>query len=181
MAEASPANRDQAFREARNLVRQSLHKEAGVLESVRRLAPRGRAAEHAREAASRLENELGASLAAIEDAFEAIAGKKPPNLDLDKEERAMAAKVFVPITDVAKIQDADDALRGAGSGLHSMMKFEVLNFADGRRNAYEVYEAVAAEALSAGKWYYGDVRPADVMSLLEKAAEAGLLSTKAAK
>ena len=40
-----------------------------------------------------------------------------------------------------------------------MMRFEVLNFADGRRSAFEVYEAVAAEALSAGEWYYGRVTP----------------------
>ena len=72
-------------------------------------------------------------------------------------------------------------MRGAGTGLHGMMRFEVLNFADGKRNAYEIYEAVAAEALSAGTWYYGEVRPADVMALLDKAAEAGILTVRAAK
>ena len=93
----------------------------------------------------------------------------------------MAAKVFALSTDVAKIQDAREKMRGAGGGLHGMMAFEVLNFADGRRNAYEIYEAVAAEALSAGTWYYGEVRPADVMALLEKAAEAGIVSVKSAR
>jgi hypothetical protein len=181
MAEASPADRDRAFALARGLVRQSILKEMRALESVRRLAPRGRAAEHVREVLGRIEDDLGPGLSTIEKAYETITGKKPPNLDLSKDERAMAAKVFTLSNDVARIQDAREKLRGAGGGLHGMMAFEVLNFADGRRNAYEIYEAVAAEALSAGTWYYGEVRPSDVMALLEKAAEAGIASVKAAR
>jgi hypothetical protein len=181
VAEASAAERDEAFRRARNLARQSILKEAAGLGSMRRLAPRGRAAEHAREEASRLQEETGPALSAVEKAYEAIAGRTPPNLDLSKDERAMASKVFAPTGDLARIQDAREKMKDAGTGLHPMMAFEALNFADGRRNAYEVYEAVAAEALSAGSWYYGEVRPADVMSLLEKAAEAGIFTVKAAK
>jgi hypothetical protein len=41
-----------------------------------------------------------------------------------------------------------------------------------------VYEAVAAEALSAGEWYYGQVRPADVLDALEKAAQAGAFTVR---
>ena len=63
-------------------------------------------------------------------------------------------------------------------GLHAMMQFEVYNFADGRRTALEVYEAVAAEALSAGPWYYGTVTPADVREALERAARAGAFTTR---
>jgi hypothetical protein len=145
------------------------------------LSPRGRAADQVREGAARLEDDLGANLGAVEKAYEAITGRNPPNLDLGKDERAMSAKVFVPTNDVAKIQDARAEMRDAGKGLHGMMAFEVVNFADGRRNAYEIYEAVAAEALSAGSWYYGEVRPADVMSLLEKASAAGILTARAAR
>jgi hypothetical protein len=61
-----------------------------------------------------------------------------------------------------------------------MMQFEVYNFADGRRTAWDVYEAVAAEALSAGEWYYGQVRPADVLDALEKAARAGAFTLRKA-
>ena len=69
----------------------------------------------------------------------------------------------------------------AVAGLHPMMRFETLNFADGKRNAHEVYQAVAAEALSAGEWYYGTVKPADVLETLEGAARAGAFSMKGAK
>ena len=59
-----------------------------------------------------------------------------------------------------------------------MMRFEVLNFADGRRSAFEVYEAVAAEALSAGEWYYGRVTPADVLELLDAGVAAGAFTVR---
>ena len=41
------------------------------------------------------------------------------------------------------------------------------------RTAWDVYEAVAAEALSAGAWYYGTVRPEDVKAVLDAAVHAG--------
>ncbi|HVQ31786.1 MAG TPA: M28 family peptidase [Vicinamibacteria bacterium] len=181
IAESAPADRDRAFRAARSLVRHSTLKEMEALSSLRRLAPRGRAADYARETTARLEDAMGADLQTVEKAYEAIVGRNPPNLELNKDEKAMAAKVFVPTTDIAKVQDSRDALRSAGAGLHGMMRFEVLNFADGKRNAYEIYEAVASEALSAGTWYYGEVQPADVMTLLDKAADAGVLTARTAR
>jgi hypothetical protein len=62
--------------------------------------------------------------------------------------------------------------------LHPLMRFEVLNFADSRRSAWEVYEAVAAEALSAGHWYYGEVKAADVLAVLDAAAQAGAFTVR---
>ena len=92
----------------------------------------------------------------------------------------MMAKVFVPASDIGAFKDAIDKVKPV-DGLHAMMRFEVYNFADGRRNAYEVYEAVAAEALSAGEWYYGTVKPADVLEALERAAKAGAFTVKGGK
>jgi hypothetical protein len=179
LAGAAPAEREAAFREARNLVRQSHLKEIDALASVRHLGPRGRAAEHAAQATRLLEDQLSDDLAALERAYATIAGSKPPNIDLTPEERSMAARVYVPVGDVAAIQDALEKVKPV-EGLHAMMRFETWNFADGRRNAYEVYEAVSAEALSAGEWYYGRVRPADVLETLERAAKAGAFTVKGA-
>jgi hypothetical protein len=58
------------------------------------------------------------------------------------------------------------------------MEFEILNFADGKRTAWQVYEAVAAEALSAGEWYYGTVRPEHVKAVLDAGVEVGAYSVK---
>jgi len=40
---------------------------------------------------------------------------------------------------------------------------------------------VAGEALAAGEWYYGAVKPADVLEALERGARAGALTLKGAK
>jgi hypothetical protein len=86
----------------------------------------------------------------------------------------------VPVADIGAFADALEKVK-AVEGLHPMMRFETYNFSDGRRNAYEVYEAVAAEALFAGEWYYGAVSAADVLETLERAAKAGAFSLKSGK
>jgi hypothetical protein len=178
LAQAAPEGRAAAFREARNLVRQTYRKEAGVLASVRRLGPaRGRAADYLTQAAALFEEALPRDLRALERAWTALTGQGMPDVELGREEQAMAARVFAPVTDIGAAQDAMQRIKPS-DGLHSMMRFEVYNFADGNRTAWEVYEAVAAEALSAGEWYYGRVRPADVLDALDKAAEAGAFTVR---
>jgi hypothetical protein len=66
----------------------------------------------------------------------------------------------------------------SGADLHSIMRFETLNFADGHRTALDVYEAVAAEALAAGEWYYGKVTPKAVLQVLESAVAAGAFEVR---
>ena len=178
VAEAAPAEREAAYGRARNLVRETHRKEAAALLAARRIAAAGRVGET--RAASGIEDAMKRDFEALERAYTATTGKPPPNVDLSAEDRAMAGKVFVPNPDVGAFADAV-AKAKAVSGLHAMMRFEVLNFADGRRNAYEVYEAVAAEALSAGEWYYGRVRAADVLETLQRAAQAGAFTEKALK
>ncbi len=56
------------------------------------------------------------------------------------------------------------------SGLHGLMKFEALNYVDGKRSILDIYRAVRAESLSAGEWYYGTVKLEDIEALF-KAAE----------
>jgi hypothetical protein len=180
MAGVAPEAGDEAYRAARRLVRESHRKESAALASVRRLA-RGRGADLAAVLAKGLDDGFGADLDTIDKAWVGLTGRTPPKPAPTADERAMAAKVFVPATDVGVWLDALEKVRGEGAGLHSMMRFEAYNFADGRRNAWEVYEAVAAEALSAGEWYYGTVKPADVLRVLERAAEAGAFTVRAGK
>jgi hypothetical protein len=178
---ATPAaSRAAAFREARNLVQQSHRKEAQALASVRRLAGRGRGNDAVAQASQQMEDALHEDLHSLERAWGWIAGGSLPNVQPTREERALESKVFAPVTDVGAWQDAMDKVRPV-EALHSMMRFEVYNFADGRRNALEVYDAVAAEALSAGEWYYGQVKPADVLEALDRAARAGAFTVKAGR
>ena len=116
-------------------------------------------------------------LEALERAFTAVSGKNPPNVELSKEERGMAEQVFVPVSDLKAYDAAIDTVKKM-EGLHDVMLFEVFNFADGRRSAYDVYEAVAAEALAAGAWQYGTVKPAAVLEALDTAAKAGAFTLR---
>jgi len=178
LAEAAADGRDAAYRAARNLVVQSNAKERAALGSIRRLAGRGRAAELVARLQEQIEEQVGADLDSVERAYVAVAGKNPPNVEPTKAEREMMAKVFVPTSDLGTWIDALAEKMKPVAGLHAVMQFEVLNFADGRRNAFEVYEAVAAEALSAGSFYYGEVKPESVQEVLERGVKAGAFTLK---
>ena len=173
LAAAPPGERAAAWAAARNLVRQTYGKEARSLASLDRLGARGRTGEVVARATRGLEEGLTRELDALERSYAALTGEAPPRLEPTAEQREMAAKVFVPVKDIGTFAAAEEKVDRAAGSLHKMMRFEALNFADGRRSAWEVYEAVAAEALSAGSWYFGEVTPAAVLETLEAAAKAG--------
>ena len=64
--------------------------------------------------------------------------------------------------------------------LHPLMAYETLNFVDGTRTVSEIFRAVAAEADSAGDWYYGQVTRDDISSYLDSAATAGIVTMQPA-
>jgi hypothetical protein len=178
VVETPPADRDAAYRLARSLVHQSNIKERAAIASVRRLAGRGRGTELVAQLQNRIEDQEGADLEALERAYVAVAGRNPPNVEPTKAEREMMAKIYLPTADLGVWTDAMAGKIKPVAGLHPVLQFEVMNFADGRRNAYEVYEAVAAEALSAGRFYYGEVKPESVVEALERGVKAGAFSLK---
>jgi hypothetical protein len=180
IAQAPPGGREAAYAAARNLLTQSYRKEAGALSSIRRLAPSGAGAAYVGQALAVLEAKRPRDLDALAAAYAAIAGGAPAETPLSADEQALAKKVYAPVADLGTWQDAMVKIK-AVEGLHSMMRFEVYNFADGRRTALEVYQSVAAEALSAGAWYYGEVRPADVREALERAVQAGAYTVRDAR
>jgi hypothetical protein len=180
VAESEPSERDRAYRRARNLIHQSHLKESAALAWLRRLTPRGgRAAEVVTRASSQVEDGEGDDFGALERSYVGLTGKNPPNPELSREERTMAGEIFAPATTA----DADEAAQKIKrvDGLHPAMMVEVLNFADGKRSALDVYDAVSGEALSAGAWYYGTVSAADVREALDRGAKAGALTLKTAR
>jgi hypothetical protein len=183
LQETPAARRDAAYRMGRALIQHSYRKELQALATVRRFAPapRGRVVDYLAQANKVLEDAMEADMTDLERAHAAITGSRnPPNLEMSKDDKAMAQKVYVPVADYGAWKDALDKTQPV-RGLHSMMRFEVYNFADGRRTAWEVYEAVASEALSAGAWYYGQVSAADVLEALERGAKAGAYTVRNAK
>jgi hypothetical protein len=148
--------------------------------SIAPLDRAGRAGDVIADARRQLEASRDTELRALEQAYVAMTGERPPLADPDETARAMAESVYAPVGDVARISRTVDTVKGP-AGLHPLMTFETLNFADGRRTAWEIYEAVAAEALSAGHWYYGAVTPEAVKAVLDSAVEAGVLEVEVKK
>lgn len=86
-------------------------------------------------------------------------------------------------------KEQDEALRRAGknpkpaatapdddSGLSPLMESEAMSWIDGKTTAAEIARRVCAEALSAGRWYYGNATPALVEKFLERQATDGLIA-----
>ncbi len=64
------------------------------------------------------------------------------------------------------------------TGMHSIMASEVMNFVDGKRTYHDIYRAVRAESLSAGKFFYGTVTYQDVKALLDANVASGALTVR---
>ena len=59
--------------------------------------------------------------------------------------------------------------------LHNLMRFEILNFVDGRRSGLDIFRAARAEAQSAPEGYYGTVEADAVTQYLKNTAAAELI------
>jgi hypothetical protein len=64
------------------------------------------------------------------------------------------------------------------TGMHSLMRGETMSFVDGKRSYYDIYKAVKAESLGAGKFFYGTVTLEDVVKVLDANVKSGALKLK---
>ena len=65
--------------------------------------------------------------------------------------------------------------RNTPTGLHSHMSMATMSFVDGKRSYFDIYKAVKAENLAAGKFYYGTVTFDDVVKVLDGNVQSGAL------
>lgn len=113
--------------------------------------------------------------------YRQLHGANPSSVQLTSEEQAARKKVPSKVpSNVQSLEDYFTNRRAVRfrSELHGLMRDEVYNFVDGSRSYYDIYRAVRAEAMTTGSWYYGAVRLADVVGLLDAAVEAKVLSLK---
>jgi len=159
MAQAPVAERRAAYDDALNLLAQAVTREVQGLESLRRFS----------DAASRkLLDSLVADLRLtevnhrqrIEEWYTALGGKKSPPT-MDEREKALAAKVPRRVGALGEYFRNAQEIEGP-KGLHGLMQWEALNYADGKRSILDIYRAVRAESLSVGEWYYGTVKLEDL-------------------
>lgn len=113
--------------------------------------------------------------------FEARTGRRPSALAPSAAERAARAKVPSNVLPLETyFANRDKVVVPAGNALHNLMRYETYNFVDGKRSYYDIYKALRAEQLAGGEWYYGTVKLEDVVSLLDAAAAAGVITVRSA-
>ncbi|HLW79829.1 MAG TPA: M28 family peptidase [Terriglobia bacterium] len=157
-----------AFEDAMNLLDQAEQREVAGFESVRRFA-----APETRPLLESVEEDMKLTEVnhrqRIEEWYRALGGARPAPT-LNDEDHAAAARVPRNLGTLGEYLKRNQQVAAPG-GLHPLMRYEALNYVDGKRSVLDIYHAVRAESLSAGEWYYGTVRLADVVELL-KAAES---------
>lgn len=178
---AAPDQRAAAYRDADNILAHAVSRGIGALESLRALSPDPATATQISALAGGLQEGEGPYMAgALAEHYRLITGQSPPASAPTEEEQKLAARI--PQLAAASVADYYDKKRAidskAGAGLHSLMKYEVLNFVDGKRSYLAIYRAVRAEALAAGEWYYGKVTLKDVAEYLDAAVKAGVLKIR---
>src|SRR5262249_5682493 len=143
------------------------------LESVVRLAPSRRSSVQALiDSLQQVERTYSKNLNSY---YNAISGEaNVPTVRYTEKEKELQAMKPALTAGPKGFQEARRKIKGV-SGLHSLMAYETLNFIDGRRTGVEIYEAVSAEALQAGEYYYGKVTPEMVVEYLKNLSEAGLI------
>jgi hypothetical protein len=159
--------------DANLLIEQGIQREVRALQSVRDLGGSSRVVDDLVTRVRGREPELMGALRA------ARPGESANPAALERGAEVMAAKRKVP----SNAGTIDEYFTNRGKvpgrpGMHGLMEAEVWNFVDGRRSYYDIYKAVRAEALAAGRWYYGDVTLADVTALLDGAVQAKALALK---
>ncbi|HSK74082.1 MAG TPA: hypothetical protein VK892_20450 [Pyrinomonadaceae bacterium] len=100
---------------------------------------------------------------------------KPAALKLTQAETDASKKIP---SNIASMDEYFSKRTNVPSGMHSLMRSETMNFVDGKRSYFAIYKAVKAEALAAGKFYYGTVTLADVVKHLDANVKSGALRLK---
>jgi hypothetical protein len=100
---------------------------------------------------------------------------KSPNLAMSPAETAALKRVP---SNIAPMDEYFSKRRFVPTEMHSHMYSETMNFVDGKRSYFDIYKAVKAEALAAGKFYYGTVTFDDVVKVLDGNVANGALVIK---
>jgi hypothetical protein len=171
LSQAPPERRDAAYADALNLLDQAEAREEQALHSVEPYA-----GTDIRNLLRSLVEDMKLTEVnhrqRLEEWYRTLAGHRfptPAPTDLEKTTGAQVPKNVEPLGDYLR----HSAQLNGPETLHPVMQFEALNYVDGRRSVLDIYNAVRAESLSAGEWYYGKVTLSDVAALFEAAQKAG--------
>jgi len=175
----SRSEADRGWKRASIVVEQGVEREARALDSIRVFAGGSRDAGETIQEMRQVLIKAHFGNGELGNFYRRLHGSPPPAVALDEAERAASRKVPVNAASLNAYFDNRNRVPNSARGrLHGLMRDEVYNFVDGRRSYYDIYEAVYAESMAAGTWYYGTVTLADVVGLLDASVEAKALTLK---
>ena len=176
---AAPADRASAYFDGVNLMARSTDRAVETVESVRAFAPEASVAAQIDAMTAGITGNEGPYLTqGLSDHYRLISGQAqlPTAPALSDAEKAMASQI--PEIS-ASVRDFLEKRGDVPSfSLHALMKWEAMNFVNGRRSVLDIYRAVRAEALSAGEWYYGTVSAKQIADLMDASVKAGIMRWK---
>ncbi|MCI0706335.1 MAG: M28 family peptidase [Ignavibacteriae bacterium] len=171
-------NSEAAYKEARNVIEQAYVRESRAVESARVFAAKaGAGGKQIDNLKNMLMSQQGGSLSALDEYYKSVTSKATPKITLTEKEKQLSRKVPQNIENVA---DYFTKRQGVGGvpGLHNEMRYEALNFVNGKDSYLDIFNAVQAEAISAGEYYYGKVTLEAIEQLLDKAVASGCVTLK---
>lgn len=173
VADASPAERTEAFKKASYVLEAGNLRERRAIRSIADFAGADAAVRRAvQDAVERVPELTAAQREVLAGFYQSLTGEPPPRLDLTSMEREAAAKIPVNLDDVERYLNERPQPR---TGLHSLMTFSTWGHVDGQTSYLDIYKQVMAEAAVHGAWYYGTVSLEQVVRTLDAGVEAGIL------
>lgn len=175
----SSTDADEGWKFAGVIVEQGVEREQRALSSVLVFDEGGRAGSQVNELSARLKAQGEELKAALRTYFTQLHRRAPGAVRLSAAETAAGRKIPSNVPNLNDYFTNRNRVPNAARGnLHGLMRDEVFNFVDGKRSYYDIYKAVYAEGMAAGRWYYGTVTLADVSRLLDAAVEAKALTLR---
>ena len=170
---SSSQDRERAYFQAVDQVRYAAERERSAAASIKEIDQA--AGSLSTSLASGVDQREAQALKEVDSYYRVVARADPPrNRTSTDAERSLAAMRPAIAAGPAEFLEGRSRITGV-PGLHGLMAFEVLNFADGRRTGLDIYRAVAAEAREAGEHYFGNVTPEAILAYLKNAATAGMI------
>lgn len=172
---AAPADRAATYLDGANLMARTTDRVVATVESVRALAPEATVATQIDAMTAGITGNEGPYLTqALGDHYRMLSGQAqlPATPALTEEEKKMSAQILELAVNVREY--LDKRADAPSFGLHGLMKWEAMNFVNGRRSTLDIYRTVRAQALAAGDWYYGKVTAKQVADLLDACVKAGI-------
>jgi len=174
----SNSEKSLAFKNAHIIIEQGVRREQRALNSIKDIVGSSQIVQNRIKQYDDLILSQTKGLAkAIYDRYtDKFPGEIVPSLELTAEEKEASEKI--PVNHPNLDTYFAKRKRIGGTVTHSTMRMEIFNFVNGKRSYYDIYKAVLAESLHAGRWYYGIVKLEDVVNLLDANVESGALSLR---